>query len=144
DVAGQAPLVNSTYALLMLVVASAYLLARRGDVRDSKRASSSVASELQHEVMRILHEAFSSAIRHGQATRIEVTVITGSGGCGPTVRDNGRGFEVGGNRASDGVGLNSLVERWQRLGGRVSIESSSGCGASVRVSLPCWASEVMP
>jgi signal transduction histidine kinase len=101
-----------------------------------------VRADFQRDVLLIVQEAFSNAIRHGAATRITVTLVNRSGWCELNIRDNGRGFEVAESLDSTGVGLDSLVERLHRRGGRLSIESAPGFGAAMQVRLPCPAQEV--
>jgi signal transduction histidine kinase len=49
------------------------------------------------------------------------------------VSDDGRGFEPGSN---PGVGLNSMRERAEVIGGELEIESEPGQGTSVRARVP--------
>jgi signal transduction histidine kinase len=100
-----------------------------------------VGVEFEREVVRMLHEIFSNAVRHGRATRIDVTLAHGPDACELTVIDNGRGFEPANSMARHGVGLNSLTERLQRRGGRLSIESRPGLGAAIRLWFPYLAPE---
>jgi signal transduction histidine kinase len=93
-------------------------------------------AELQAEVLRILHEACSNAIRHGAATRIEVRLTTSSGWLRMRVLDNGSGFDLSLALASTGVGIRSITERLQRRGGTLRFEPPSGQGATLFVALP--------
>jgi signal transduction histidine kinase len=95
-----------------------------------------LGTELQVEVLRILQEAFSNAIRHGAATRLDVALAARREGLEVRVRDNGRGLSPE-RRANDaGVGLRSLSERAARRGGALSLESVPGQGVTVRAWLP--------
>jgi signal transduction histidine kinase len=103
---------------------------------ESQGAMREVDLEFQGDVLHILQEAFSNAIRHGTADRLRVTLSAEAGWCGLTILDNGRGFELTSKLARTGVGLDSMVERLQRRGGRFSIDSTLGLGTTVRAWLP--------
>ena len=105
----------------------------------SKGAAPRVEAELQLEILRLVHEALSNAVRHGAATRIEVALTATPGGLEVAIRDNGRGFEPGRALASRGIGLSSMAERVRRWAGQVSIDSQPGRGAAVRAWVPVGA-----
>jgi signal transduction histidine kinase len=51
-----------------------------------------------------------------------------------TITDDGCGFDSG--KAGAGLGLSSMRERAESLGGKLSIESAAGAGTRVRAALP--------
>lgn len=85
---------------------------------------------------RIVQEAMTNAARHSQATVLSVLLATRNGRVQAIVEDDGIGFdpEVA-RRAGDSVGLHSMVERAELLGGQVKIESSKD-GTAVYVEVP--------
>jgi signal transduction histidine kinase len=95
-----------------------------------------LGAELQAEVLRILHEACSNAVRHGGATRIDVRLAVSSGRLEMRVQDNGRGFDPDVALASAGVGVRSMTERLQRRGGCLRFEPAPERGATLVVGLP--------
>jgi signal transduction histidine kinase len=95
-----------------------------------------VGAALQADLLRIIHEACSNAIRHGAARRIEIGLTVGAGALELRIRDNGTGFDVAGAGGGPGVGLHSMVERAERRGGACSIDSAPGQGATVHASFP--------
>jgi PAS domain S-box-containing protein len=88
--------------------------------------------------LRILQEALTNARRHSGAREVSVTLETEGGDLVAEVSDDGRGFEPG---ATPGVGLNSMHERAEVIGGELEVASQPGRGISVRlrVPLPEWA-----
>lgn len=82
---------------------------------------------------RAAQEGLTNAHRHGQATRVTVTVSFGGDGARLTVTDDGRGFSV---NADEGFGLRGMRERVALLGGTVGVESAPGRGTAVTVTLP--------
>jgi signal transduction histidine kinase len=108
---------------------------------------------VQHHVVRIVREAVHNAIRHGEASRIEVRVVPSdrppAGDGGPRlvveIRDDGRGFDAETARAARGhYGLKGMEERAARIGGTLSIDSrpdggrdrGTAGGTVVRLRLP--------
>jgi signal transduction histidine kinase len=96
-----------------------------------------VDAERRNALLRILHEALVNAIRHGSAERILVRFTGGADGPSLTISDDGCGFDVPATVGSAaGLGLISMRERAELLGGGLSVASSSGRGTVVEVGLP--------
>jgi signal transduction histidine kinase len=89
---------------------------------------------IEDEVVKIVSEALSNALRHAAATRIEVGVAVKGDWCVVVVEDDGRGFDRG--QVTTGMGLANLEARTARLGGTVDIESTPGVGTRVEARLP--------
>jgi signal transduction histidine kinase len=86
---------------------------------------------LQADVLRIIHEACSNAVRHGAAGRIDVRLAADADRLDLWVRDDGTGFDPARAQGESGLGLQSMRERTARWGGTCSIESSPGQGTVV-------------
>lgn len=86
---------------------------------------------------RIITEALTNAIRHSNATTIHVRVHSDDGRLDATIRDDGRG-DTPTTRDGDGhgVGLRSMHQRAQELGGQLDIRSQPGGGTTVELTLP--------
>jgi signal transduction histidine kinase len=95
-----------------------------------------LTSGLQLEILRMLNEACSNAVRHGHATQIEIALVATPDDLTIRVQDNGRGFDLDTALRSGGVGLHSIVERLQNRAGTFRIESMPGQGATLRLWLP--------
>jgi signal transduction histidine kinase len=93
-------------------------------------------------VHRILQEAASNAIRHGDATELRITLVASPAGCRAVLRDNGRGCDpeaLSGPRT--GMGIRSMHARARVIGGCVEVRSRPGAGCRVEVS---WAQANVP
>jgi len=103
--------------------------------------ATSVASDLANDVVRTLNETISNAVLHGRATRVDVvlTVLPGAESLRLTVSDNGHGFVPGGRPLGTGVGLRSLVERLERRGGSLRVDSTLSHGTVIRAEMPVQA-----
>jgi len=86
---------------------------------------------------RIIQEAMTNAARHSGGTALSVVLTARNGRIQAIIEDNGRGFDPETTRRQkDSVGLHSMVERAELVGGGVKIESSSkGTAVFVEVSL---------
>jgi signal transduction histidine kinase len=89
---------------------------------------------LEDDVVNIVTEALSNALRHSGGTRIEVVVDSDDEWCGIVVRDDGSGFDSA--DVAQGFGLANLSARAGTRGGNVEIRSTPGAGTTVEVRLP--------
>jgi signal transduction histidine kinase len=90
--------------------------------------------ELETGVYRIVQEALTNAVNHGNATRAVVELIEEQRRINVLVRDNGAGFDP--NSATRGFGLLGMHERVELLGGELQVESAPGHGTNIAVVLP--------
>ncbi len=82
---------------------------------------------------RIVLESVHNALQHGQATTCTVTLRRGEGNLEIEVRDDGVGLEA---VRVPGVGLESMQERAEELGGTCVVSSSAMHGTRVLALLP--------
>jgi signal transduction histidine kinase len=102
-----------------------------------------LAAELETGVYRIVQEALANATKHGAASRATVAVVEEGGRVTVSIGDDGAGFDP--LVATSGFGLAGMNERVELLGGEISVQSGSGQGTTVSVSLPVTQrGEMMP
>ena len=90
--------------------------------------------ERDREVLRIAQEALGNALKHARATRFAVRLSAEAGRLLLEVEDDGIGFDPAAPGArSRRLGLTSMEERAQRLGGTLEIRSAPGSGTIVRL-----------
>ncbi|MGH3087445.1 MAG: histidine kinase [Rubrobacteraceae bacterium] len=82
---------------------------------------------------RIAGEAMANAARHAHASRCEVRLALDDGSLRLEISDDGCGI---GEDRGFGVGLHSMRERAEELGGTFGVGASAEGGATVRASLP--------
>lgn len=88
-------------------------------------------------LFRILQEALNNSIRHAGARRIDVAIGLRPDRVSVAIADDGVGFEPD-TRAirARRLGLTSMRERAQAMGGTLAITSAPGSGTVVRVEVP--------
>ena len=92
--------------------------------------------DLEREVFRIAQEALQNAIRHADAEALRLRLAATDGRLELTVTDDGSGFDPDDPAIrSRRLGLTSMEERAEALGGTLTIESRPGTGTTVRLEV---------
>lgn len=88
-------------------------------------------------LLMILQEGVGNAIRHGQATDVQVHLDFDEAGLTLTISDNGCGFDMSApeTRRASHLGINGMRERMRWLGGTFGINSHPGCGTVITVHI---------
>jgi signal transduction histidine kinase len=76
----------------------------------------------------------TNAVRHGRCQSIAIDLHVAHGVATLTVKDDGAGFEP--TAIAKGSGLTGMIERLERLGGTVRIDSRGGAGTRVVAVVP--------
>ena len=84
---------------------------------------------------RIAQEALTNALKHAFASSVLVQVSAGKEGVSLEVIDDGCGFDPTGAGELGGLGLVSMRERAEELGGTLTIVSAPGQGTRVEVTV---------
>ncbi len=94
-----------------------------------------LAATVEEALYRIALEALNNALKHAGARSVTVQVRADGEHAELEIIDNGRGFDL--NTVSDtgGMGLVTMRERAERLGGALTIISAPGEGTRVKVSI---------
>ncbi len=93
-----------------------------------------VARTVAGGLLMILQESVGNAIRHGHATRVDVSVAFHRDHLTLTVKDNGVGFDTAAH--GHGLGLGGMGDRARTLGGTMKLESEIGKGTTIEVEVP--------
>ena len=89
------------------------------------------------EVFRVAQEALQNAVRHGVPARLGVWLGHRDGTLVLEVSDDGVGFDPADPELrARRLGLTSMEERAQRLGGALEIRSAPGAGTTIRLEAP--------
>ena len=97
-----------------------------------------VSTVAEEQLVRICRESVTNVLLHAEARRIEVALQYESDSILLRVSDDGRGFDA--NRPTDDagghLGLVSMKERAESVGGSVDILSGEEGGTEVRAYVP--------
>jgi NarL family two-component system sensor histidine kinase LiaS len=94
----------------------------------------SLPPEVEQAVFRIVQESLANVARHSEATSAEIKLDYTKTALTCIVRDNGIGFDL--KKKRTGLGLHSMSERADEIGGKLKIKSSPGMGTSVELTIP--------
>jgi signal transduction histidine kinase len=112
---------------------------RAGIVTEVVGHVTEVSGDLAIACFRVVQEALTNVVRHARAEHVWIELNQHEGSLELVVRDDGVGFEVTRTieRAASGgnLGLLGMRERVEILGGSLEIDSRSGQGTRIRISL---------
>jgi signal transduction histidine kinase len=84
---------------------------------------------------RVAQEALQNALKHSRATELALDLSGTSDGLTLTFRDDGVGFDIDAAWKT-GIGLRSMSERLQAVGGSLTLTSRPGAGTRLRAFVP--------
>lgn len=90
--------------------------------------------EMKQTLLRILQESLANAARHSAGESVSLTLRSDAQSVTLVVSDDGHGFST--NEVTSGMGLHSMEERAESLGGSLVVESVPGDGTSIEVTIP--------
>ena len=80
----------------------------------------------------VASEALVNAMKHAQASRVQISLAARDGSLLLSIRDDG----IGGADPARGSGLAGLADRVEALGGSIHVHSAAGAGTHITVDLP--------
>ncbi|MBN1316359.1 MAG: hypothetical protein JXA42_12865 [Anaerolineales bacterium] len=97
-------------------------------------------------IFRVVQELLNNVKNHAQATQVRVAVELENDWVRASVDDNGVGFDLddalASSREKQTLGLSTMYERVELLGGRLDIESKPGNGTRAVVDIPTGELEI--
>ncbi|WP_085991338.1 sensor histidine kinase [Oceanobacillus senegalensis] len=84
---------------------------------------------------RLMQEALQNAIKHAEASSIQVKLEIGENQLTLIVKDNGKGFDPG-IKSDKSFGLIGMKERVEILDGKLTIQSVIGKGTTISIQVP--------
>ena len=95
---------------------------------------SSIPPRIADALYRIGQEAIANAVRHADASKMDISLLHESTAWQLLIEDDGRGFPLGQDSAS--FGIRGMGKRAESIGAALDIRSSPGKGTSVQVRVP--------
>lgn len=107
---------------------------RRGGVRGELHIAGEdhLSPLMQAELYHIAQEALNNTLKHAHAKRVDIHLLFSENDVKLQIRDDGMGFDAA-DPSRGGQGLAGMRERAQRIGGDLSVESTTGRGTTVIV-----------
>jgi signal transduction histidine kinase len=93
-----------------------------------------IAPRVAVEMLRVVQEALNNVRKHARPARVVVRLARRRDAITLSIRDDGIGFDP--TMLNDGYGRQSMRERAQSIGGRLTIASAPGRGTSVTLRVP--------
>jgi two-component system, NarL family, sensor histidine kinase LiaS len=93
-----------------------------------------LSDEAQQVLYRVAQEALANIAKHSEARSVSVRLEQDLGIITLEISDDGKGFKS--NKVQKGVGLRSMQERLEAIGGRLDIQSIPNKGTLVSASVP--------
>jgi signal transduction histidine kinase len=94
-----------------------------------------LAPDLTLCLFRIVQEALANAVKHSEASEVRMHLHVAGDTLTLSITDDGVGFDVDAAWGS-GLGLISMRERLESVGGTVAIQSTPGAGTRLHVTVP--------
>src|SRR5262249_603045 len=93
-----------------------------------------IGADVRRQLFLIFKEGVNNIVRHSGCRSAEIDLNVADNRLILTMKDDGRGFDA--TRTHDGNGLVNMRSRASRVTGSLRIESTSGHGTTVTVSVP--------
>jgi len=94
---------------------------------------SSIALPEAEALFRVAQEALANVARHSKASKVSAELANQSNDIILTIQDDGVGFDPG--EVEKGVGLDSMRERLEAIGGRLDISSGKSSGTRIMATV---------
>lgn len=91
-------------------------------------------------LFRVVQEALNNVAKHAHAKNVQVCIERDGATCVVSVTDDGAGIEATRSavpRRRPGLGMITMRERMQAIGGSVSVRGAAGHGTRVEMRVPC-------
>ena len=96
-----------------------------------------IDEKLEVAAFRIVSELVNNALKHANASKINVQLVQEQDRISLTVYDDGCGFDLKAIDKTKSVGLNSIEQRVVSFNGRIDILSEPGKGTEITVEFKC-------
>lgn len=110
--------------------------ARLGVTVEADLTPVELSAAAEHTILRFAQEALTNAVRHADPSRVVLRLAERDGQVEVAVTDDGHGFDPADGAARRGIGLASMRERVEELGGAFELRAATGHGTTVRALLP--------
>jgi NarL family two-component system sensor histidine kinase LiaS len=97
------------------------------EVSVALRGEHPIVPEVEQALFRLAQEALANVSKHAEARHVDITLVCTESAITLKVADDGLGFDPAAAEGQ-GLGLRSMRERLESLGGELTVESAPGTG----------------
>lgn len=94
-----------------------------------------LSPDIEQCIYRIAQEAIQNAVHHASAKSLIVNLSFTNGRTTLVVSDDGIGFALDKKEQANHFGLSGMEERAKFIGGELAIDTSPGCGTTVKLTV---------
>jgi len=96
-----------------------------------------IPAKSEIHLYRTIQEALSNVVKHAQATAAKVMITNTPDQIDISIQDNGKGFDLEmAVVASKSLGLRTMNERIEAIGGQLKFEKGEGKGTHIKINIP--------
>ena len=95
-----------------------------------------IPHEIEKEVYYVLKEGVRNVTKHSHASKVAILLEKNGATLRGSLTDDGVGFDSSALKGSSGFGLTGMMNRMEKIGGELSVESTPGKGTRVSFVLP--------
>lgn len=106
------------------------------DVQIKGRIRCRLPDHIEDNLFRIIQEAIGNAVKHSDSETIQVNIEESAAHMIVEVVDRGCGFSTDASLGGRGIGISTIRERIELIGGHLHIRSRPGKGTTVRIEVP--------
>ncbi|MEO6165247.1 MAG: sensor histidine kinase [Candidatus Binatia bacterium] len=103
---------------------------------DCEPENLNLPAEIEREVYYVLREGLTNITRHSHASRVQFRLNQSASAIEVSLQDDGVGMDLATVQNGHGLGLPSMKERIEKLGGKLALKSSPSSGTRVSFSVP--------
>ena len=94
-------------------------------------------NSLELAVFRMIQELVANAIKHSEASKVNIQLTQHEDNLNIIVEDNGRGFNRSKlDKSKSGMGLTNIEKHVEHLEGNFTVDSIVGKGTSILIDIP--------
>jgi signal transduction histidine kinase len=105
-------------------------------ILDCEPEKLNLPAEIEREVYYVLREALTNITRHSHASRVQFRLNQFQNAIEVSLEDDGVGMDLAAVQNGRGLGLRSMKERIEKLGGELALKSSPSSGTKISFSVP--------
>lgn len=94
-----------------------------------------LSAHVEDTLYRVALEALNNSLKHAFARNVDVFLSAVDGLVTMAIKDDGVGFHLAEGKRSGGLGLTSMQERIEQIGGTLQIDSQPGSGTMITITI---------